>query len=645
MADIAPVYGITDFGSLLSSYGEGQANIAQTQAQTAMLNAQRQQMLPAQVASTQAGTAMTQAQTQGQQYQNAFTQARLQQLRANADSLQSQPAVNDQTAVPGQTPGMAAPAPQTPAATPSADSDSDELTLQDAGLDPASITQHAQTQFAVPPTLTDGESNQLAMAAANKLYGLPDTTDAIKASYAARVATATAHQQLAASAAYDNAAAVVNAPAGTALTTLSRASADGAQHAAAFTQMATKNGWSPAQTDQFVRTYATEVADAVHKYSGRDITVGADGVARDSQTQLPVPGANPIGLSQAQHADALSKAQDVVPVKQPDGSVKNYPKWQADGAPSAEAWINGSNGGAGTYTPHPSSPVANAPTSQPHVVTGAAPGTAPAAGGYSPPPQPPQIAQDPVLSKALADPAYAQQTATPVKPSATASAPSAEQQATLEAQGKANVENRQGLIQDAKTDTTTGSQSLVYLNAAQQILQSHGAPLGGGPLAGIYANTLATLHLAPNSVGAYQAVAKYLGNAALQGIAERFGTSRTTGNEVQLQMDKLAPSPNMNDVALNELLGKQKAYAQYLVDSGNRVFPYLQYGGAGRGGDPAQFPQWNHANYPAEKIVNAGSAGAPATGGASSAVTSKAQYDALPSGSTYTFNGRTGVKP
>jgi hypothetical protein len=536
---------------------------------------------------------------------------------------------------------MAAPTPQTPAATPSADSDSDELTLQDAGLDPASITQHAMQRYAVPPTLTDGESNQLAMAAANKLYGLPDTTDAIKASYAARVATATAHQQLAASAAYDNAAAVVSAPAGTALQTLSRSSADGASHAAAFTQMATKNGWSPAQTDQFVRTYATEVADAVHKYSGRNITVGADGIARDSQTQLPVPGANPIGLSQAQHADALARAQDVVPVKQPDGSVKNYPKWQADGAPSAEAWINGTNGGAGAYAAHPGSPVANAPRSQPHPVTGAAPGAPPAAGGYS---LPPQIAQDPVLNKALADPAYAQQTAAPVKPSATASAPSAEQQAQLEAQGKANVENRQNLIQDAKDDTTTGSQSLTYLNAAQQILQNHGVPLGGGPLAGIYSATLATLHLAPNAVGAYQAVAKYLGNAALQGIAQRFGTSRTTGNEVQLQMNELAPSPKMNDVALNELIGKQKAFAQYLVDRGQRAVPYMQYGGAGRGGDPGQFAQWNEHNYPIEKIVNAATT-PKAAGGAPSAVASKAQYDALPSGSTYTFNGRTGVKP
>jgi hypothetical protein len=637
MADI-PVTPITDYGALLSSQPQAMSNIALQQSEMQTQAAQRQ-AIPSQIAATQAGIAYTQAQTQGQQYLNAFQQAKLQQLKANADML-TQPAVNDQTATPGQPPTTAGVAPATSATT----APSDQLTLQDAGLDPASITQHAQQQFAVPASLTDPESTQLAIAAANKLYGLPDNTDSIKAAYAARVATATAHAQYAASQAYDSATAVLKAPDGAALSTLDKIGPDGAAHANAIAQLAAKNGWTPDQTDQFVRTYASEVANAVHKYSGRDITVGADGTARDSVTQQPVPGANPIGLSAAQHADALAKAQDPVAVKQQDGSVKNYPKWQVDGAPSAEAWINNSASNGGTYAPTPGNPVANSPRSQPHPVTGAPPGTAPAAGGHA---LPAPIASDPALSKALADPEYAQPGVQTSAPSPTAQSQNPGQEAQMEANAKAQADARNGLLTDAASDTKAAQTSLTYMQAAKAILDSKGAPVQG-PLGGIIAWAGAASHLGAANAANYQELAKYLGNAALPGIAEKFGTSRTTGNEVALQMDKLSPSPSMNDQATRNLLDKNIAYSQYMIDSAKRVAPYLAYGGNGKGGDPQRFAEWNHDNYPAEKIVNQGAPAVtapPAGGGKAPAITSKAQYDALPSGSTYTFNGRTGIKP
>jgi hypothetical protein len=94
MADL-PVLPVTNFGTMLSSYGEGLAT--QEQATTANLNAQANvSQLPYQRSQIQAQTQNTQAQTAAANLANEKQQIALQWMA----SMVKPPIVNDQQAIP-----------------------------------------------------------------------------------------------------------------------------------------------------------------------------------------------------------------------------------------------------------------------------------------------------------------------------------------------------------------------------------------------------------------------------------------------------------------------------------------------------------------------------------------------------------------
>jgi hypothetical protein len=607
MADL-PVQPVLNYGQLLSSYGEGLAT--QQNAATSQLSAL------AQVPQTQASTALTQAQAQGAGLANQKTAAQI----AIMQSLIAPPIVNDQSptanasgAVPSAgtrgapgatnsslkdissatqstaaqstassvTPDASGASPTPPPAagnSPGSVNDtsgagSDALAVSDAGFTPADIAAGMQNKYAVRDQWTPQELQSLHQAQAAEAAGLPNMTANVTAQHNARIQTMTNQAQLGASAVYDQAHAVSSAPPNLALATLKTVHPD---TGAIIQKIADEKGWTPEQTDQFVRTYVDEVGNAAHRYSGRDIEVGKDGIARDKQTNQPVLGGVPAGLTPEAHSDLVQKANALTDTYQ-NGVTTKVPTWQAAGFTSAQQYVNAASKSGGAEPTPTRTITAPFPGAAPNSAPTAAPGAAA-----------PQVA-DPVLRQALADPTYKY---TPPKiPAGQAMDPDST------AKIAATNDARKGILTDAQDATSTASQSLQYLNAAKAIMDNKGANVGA--YGGLVAQ--ASRFLPGQSVDAtnYQEVAKYLGNAALANAKAVYG-QRMTQSEVGLQLNELSPSTKMTPDAITNLINTNARSAQYTIDSAQRTRAYLA-----SGGDPQQFSSWNEKYFPRSAAVNA----------------------------------------
>lgn len=239
------------------------------------------------------------------------------------------------------------------------------------------------------------------------------------------------------------------------------------------------------------------------------------------------------------------------------------------------------------------------------VTGGSAPGIARSAA-------PPISTGDPTLDKAIADPTYK---LPPLRPGQSLS--------------KSGIKAREDLLDDSQKATDAASQSLQYLKAAQQIMQSKGAPVTG--LFGPAAAQISRVWGGVNATN-YQEVAKYLGNAALATAKQTYG-ARMTQSEVKLQLNELSPSTHMTPDATNNLLDTNMRSAQYTVDSARRANAYLK-----AGNDPQTFAQWNQQYFPRENVVNKASSGmAPPPGALAylkahpeTAAQFKAKYGSVP---------------
>jgi hypothetical protein len=598
MADL-PVQPVLNYGQLLSSFGEGLAD--QENAATNRQNANTQMMSTAQnIQQGQAQTQLIQQQAQGAGIANQRASMQNQYYAHLLDSMQ-QPAVNDQA--PSQTQSSQdASADQTATSVgtqsrPLANADGlvagdDDTTIQDTGLDLAHIDNSAQQQFAVKNVWQPQELQQLQLAMAS---GIPGAADTVAKLHDARIQSATARAQLDASRVYNNAAAIATAPDGTAFAALQQLSPN-KNVPSAFQALAKQKGWSADDLDEHVRIYANEVGNAAHRFSGRDIAVGTDGIARDAQTNQPLLGGVPAGMNAEQYQKAYAEATKLTTVNNSDGSTSQVPTWRAAGASSATQYINAGAGAGKLPTrgipPQFTQPATAAP------VQGAAPGQPPQGAAQRQSTQQPQPSApvDPVLRQALADPDYKLQT--PPVISGRSQTP-----AQLE-QSKATVAARNDLVNESQNAITTASQSITYLDAAKAVLDSKGVMPKSGPVAGLIQQVSRVVggDYATN----YQEIAKYLGNAALQNGKANFGKNFTQ-KEVDLQLNQLSPSNHMTDSAVSNLIDSSKRNMQYAIASAQRSRQYLA-----AGGDPQQFADWNQKYWDRSKIVNQGSNGASA---------------------------------
>jgi hypothetical protein len=157
------------------------------------------------------------------------------------------------------------------------------------------------------------------------------------------------------------------------------------------------------------------------------------------------------------------------------------------------------------------------------------------------------------------------------------------------------VAAKNDLLKKSQDDISSASQAQAYLTAAQRIMASKGAPVTGLP--GRVVNDISRIYGGIDATN-YQEVAKYLGNAALQGAKQTYG-ARMTQKEVDLQLHELSPSTAMTPDAINNLLGQMKLNAQYAIAAGSHAKKYLA-----AGNDPRQYEDYLNHYFSRDDFVN-----------------------------------------
>ncbi len=552
MADIS-AQPVQDWGSLMNSFGLGQAQTAQANAGAAQANA---------------NAGLINQQTQGAAISNQKAALGLNLYKQALSSF-----TQDQADASGTDTS------QTP--------DSGATTF----YDPAKVDSSLRQQFFVNPAGTAQEQKSLLTSA---MSGDPGLLEYAKQQRDLGVQSRLAVSQKNANDLYDTMSSVSSAPEGLALQALTRI-------APATAQQIQKTIADPEAEDSAAREYANHVASAVHQYSGRPVEADTGGVYRDKVTGQPVAGVQQAGMNQEQIANLGVKALELVAIPDASGHTHSIPRWQAAGAASPQAWVLGvMQKGAVPGTPGPTvggAPKAATQAAVTNAVTAAQPNA------------PQATSTDPVMAKALQDTDY----------------DLPKQSTKLGVSQSDNEKAEQAKIIDAKTDllkgasdtTRSAAQAMTYLKAAQSILDSKGATTGQ------WSSLLATAgRWVPgvqfDKTTNYQELAKYLGNAALNS-SKASGNPTHTEGEVELQLNELSPSAKMNDQAVHDLLAKNIANTQYVMDSNRRVRPYLA-----ANKDPRSFGDWNQKYWNQPDVVNGPAAAAP--------VSAAAGAKALPTG-------------
>lgn len=205
-------------------------------------------------------THQQEADVQAQQLQNQRAQFQLDTLRA-----------------PSPTSGAGGPPPQP--------------TFSGTGADPSAIVANAQKRFAFTDIYTPQEQAAINQNQTWQRAGLPNSLQSIQVVHQARMQNQQTAQQQGASAIYQAAYQAASAPTGAALSKVREIDPLAADQ---ISKMAT----NPQDADKLARTWASQVGNAVHQYSGRPIDDTAkDGIPRDKLTSAPLLGGTPVGVS------------------------------------------------------------------------------------------------------------------------------------------------------------------------------------------------------------------------------------------------------------------------------------------------------------------------------------------------------------
>jgi hypothetical protein len=472
--------------------------------------------------------------------------------------------------------------------------------LDGIGTDPSDIASNAQDRFAISDIWLPGEQAQLTYNQLLQQNGMPNSLPSILAQHTARIQSLTTTNQLRASNGYDQAYTVASAPPGKAVVAMQRVAP---QEAGRISQIAT----SQDDADALARAWASQTGNAVYRYAGREPVTGPDGIARDKLNQRPVLGQTPVGMSAEQNASFLERLATPVDT----------------GAAARPALGSTAEGAAIPRNPQPSVVVPGSGSATPAVpARTVAPGkpTVPTA------PIPYAIDGAPIES----------QYRLPKQPGVN-DPQTPETQKTWDT----TIAKRAELLDDAKSMTNSSAQGLAYVQAAQALMKTDGVPTGLSAPAKVAMSRIAeATGLTPGeSATKNQELAKYLANLAVQSFKNNFG-ARPAAKEFDIQMQDLNPSDKMTPTAINGLLDFNSKNLGYLMQTGHRAAAYNA-----QNGDPQQFYDWNNTHFPQSAAVNAQPVRPGQTASGPAPVGSKADYDKLPSGTPYTFNGRHGVKP
>jgi hypothetical protein len=423
-----------------------------------------------------------------------------------------------------------------------------------------------------------------------------------------RIQTQTQQNQMDSRDDFDKLHAVTDAPDGNAMDVLEASHPD---TVAAIRRQFKKDPDSAMDEDAAARMFASHTAGAVHQYTGREAVKGDDGVYRDKDTGMTIPGIEKIGLSTDQYLKFAHEA--IAPTDVPDGNggtiqVPMWKKAQMAGAKNINGpgdWVmvraSQANlpGAASTLSPNSAQKqearsVAQSQLDKATAQRAAAP---PATNGAPSPVNGVGTARnaqgniDPQLTTALQDTKYKYSPTNngeEYKPQIGHTPPPPVME---DMKNQTNARNE--LAKTTNAGVGSAAAALTMYKAAQDVLDK-GNYNGGAWNAELakYSKWLPA-GWQDHMTGDYQEVAKYLGGAALQAGKGIF--AKMTEKESDTVMHDLNPSPGMDPTALHDMIARGAKTAQYSLDSSKRVPAYLH-----SGNDANQFNSWNQEHFPME---------------------------------------------
>lgn len=548
MADVSALP-VTDWGSLMTSFGQGQANQGLTQAQTGLV----------------------QQQTQAAGMQNQILKARLPLILQALNDFGSQANQSGEAPSGGsQTPAGGGPLNKTPSA--------------ESWYDPAQIDQGLRSRYFVNPAGTPQEVQDIIRAG---LINDPGLLEAAKAKRDFGIQQRTAQSQYDANNLYDAMTSVANAPTGQALNALE---ALAPQTAARIRKMIPDG----VEEDAAARAYAAHVGGAVHQYSGRKVVPRADGKYVDEVTGQPVVGVEKAGLSEQQWAELAKSGAEKITVKRSDGSEVEVPRWQAPGsnASSLSQWVMqmaARGGEAGAQTTVGGAPKAAATAAATKAATVAQKNVSAAPAKSTGPMTPVQTA--------LADKSFRDENA----PGVAAPRTGVSQSTVGKGLSDTYVTQRRDVQQTMSENASAAAQALQNFGAAKAII---GAPDGShinsiSGIPGKVIQELARLGYDTDTADKRAEAAKYLTNGALQGLKQTYG-AKPAMFDVKVNLEQAFPDiKDMPLGAVRNLIDSQIRQAEYIRDSANRGSQYLAAGNR-----PMDFNSWNEKYFPRAKAIN-----------------------------------------
>ena len=351
-------------------------------------------------------------------------------------------------------------------------------------------------------------------------------------------------------------------------------------------------------SDPNLKASAAAAADAYHQYTG-DKPENLNGVIVNGRTTQPFIGAEGQRLSPDTYTRLAAEGKELVTIPAGEagdpGKTFQIPKYQAMGFSNVGQYV-ASLPPQGTpdvpgRTQTPAAPTTRAPMQQRAPTPIAAP--KPLAASQSAPNQthaaPSDFLDKTIHDKAFADPTYrAPQSGSQLGTSFGIA---------TEGKAKAEAEARAALKADSESTVQSASAALQYATAAQQIMNSKGAPVTG--LFGPAAKAVSSAFNGVNATN-YQEVAKYLGNLAVQSGKGNF--PHATEKENMVQFEQLSPSTANTPEALRGLLNSIVKQNQYMRDTANRSTEYLNDAPNGYNGRAQDFFKWNQNYYPRELV-------------------------------------------
>ena len=563
-------------------------------------------------ANTAANTQVQQQQAQAGAMQNKILAARMPLILAGIhdDSIGSSDSSGVDPNAPGSPSGKSKPGsgPQTPGES-IANEDKSAVAPDQNFYQPGMIDAALRSKYFVQQW-TPQESQQLKLAYQRDptdQYGMGPKR--VMAMHEMRIQQQTQDSQLNSRDDFDKMHAVTDADDGLAMNVLE---ASHPETVAAIRRQFAKDPNADHDEDAAARLFASHVAGAVHQYTGREAVKGDDGVYRDKDTGITIPGVEKVGLSTDQYLKFAHEA--ITPSVEMDdgngGKIKVAP-WKAaqmSGAKNINGpgdWIMvrasqaGVPGAASTLSPN-SAPkqearsVAQAALDKAQKNQAAAPDPTNGAPRSSNGVGTARNAQgniDPQLTEALHDTKYdyhPTNNGEPYTPQIGHTPPPAVMEDM-----KNQTAARNELAKTSNQGIGASQAALTMYKAAQDVL-AKGNYDGGAWNAELakYSKWLPA-GWQSHMTGDYQEIAKYLGNAALQSGKGIF--QKMTQMEAKMLLTELSPAPGMDPTAMRDMIAKGSKIAQYSVDSSKRASQYLH-----AGKDANQFPTWNQEHYPME---------------------------------------------